>query len=40
MRTIAMLRDRAYFVREGKRKSGEHVCEAKPQRQTILLELP
>lgn len=40
MRMIAVLRGRAYFVREGKRKSDEHMCETKPQRQAILLELP
>lgn len=40
MRVIAVLRGRAYFVREGKRKSGEHVRETKPQRRAILLELP
>ena len=40
MRMIAVLRGRAYFVREGKRKNGEHMCETKPQRQAILLELP
>lgn len=40
MRMIAVLRGRTYFVRDGKRKSGEHVCETKPQRRAILLELP
>ena len=40
MRMIVVLRGRAYFVRDGKHKSGEHVCETKPQRRAILLELP
>lgn len=40
MHLIATLRGRAYFVREGKRKSGKPACETKPQRQAILLELP
>lgn len=40
MRVFAVLRGQAYFVREGKRKSGERACKIKPQCQAILLELP
>lgn len=36
MRVIAVLRGRAYFVRKGKRKSGEHMCETKPQRRAHI----